>query len=193
MGASILYTAWASSQSLPEASKSLKRSLNVQMFYFLFLRTVGSHVPFTFILFWVHTDQKRGFKAEGGVERRLIRSPQTYLRCVFSPLNPLCLSLSDSYILLCCSLKLMQRKPQSLRRQQAAACHLFFNADNILSDEGLGLTGRKSLSCGISRHCIKWCAEQMLPLLVGLWHVNSADWQIFPLMYTLGDDERTDA
>lgn len=98
---------------------------------------------------------KRGFKAEGGVERRLIRSPQTYLRCVFSPLNPLCLSLSDSYILLCCSLKLMQRKPQSLRRQQAAACHLFFNADNILSDEGLGLTGRKSLSCGISRHCIK--------------------------------------
>ena len=159
MGTSILYTAWASSQSLPGASKSLKLSLNVLCAdgFFLLLEDGGKLCSLHIYSLLSTRRSKRGFKAEGRVDRRLIRSPQTFLRCVFSPLNPLRLSLSDSYFLLCCSFKLMQRKPQSLLRQQAAACHLFFffNADNILSDEGLGLSGKKSLSCGTSRRCIE--------------------------------------
>ena len=39
---------------------------SVQMVFFFFLRMVGSCVPFTFILFWVHADQKGDSKRREG-------------------------------------------------------------------------------------------------------------------------------
>lgn len=183
---------------------SLPLSLNVLLTdYFSFLRTVGSHVPCTYFFSFEDTWIKKGiqsrgkgsagvwFEAHRGICGCRDRNHSYISGNIFTA--DTFMSVFVTQLLLAVSLVLLQlmQKPQSLHRQQAAACHLFSAdssyqtkvwvyqeervchvacTDTISSDE----RSRCCLTCGFVTCKLSWLTD-------------------ISLMYMLGNDERTDS
>ncbi len=185
------YTAWVSSQSLPGASKSLKLSLNVLCTdVFFFLRTVGSHVPFTFIfLFWEHKDQKGDSKQREGsagvwfVAHRGIcgsrdRNHRSISGNIFTAETPLSVFVKQLLLAVLLLASCRNDAKTTIAAKETSSCLPSFSQITRIRRR-FGFIRKKEFVMWHVLTLYQVMSRADVALLVGLWHINSADWQIF--------------